>query len=535
MTKKFNLIRLLTTIVFLFIVLFENSFALEMVESEYIVRIFDNSSIGSLGLDSKVQDANSKNKRFIDILEDAGIEVIDSFIEDQSPYSIQSMSKDGSFSETIASEIGFVFLVKSNSLDELTQSLSLNGISPDIVEPNYTVMATSTDRAVLSQTSSINPKQQKNYELINLAKAWNITTGSNDVSIAVLDTGVDFNHMGLSSFIDTDLGRNFTDKGSPRDFFDREGHGTHVAGIISSSGTTSGVMKKSSIIPLKVLDENGNGNTFDLEKAILYSIEIDVDIINMSLGGPNRSSSLERTIQLASDSGIIMVASSGNDGKGDLYYPAKFDPVISVGSVDSSGRKSDFSNYGYELDIMAPGQDIYSTLPRNRYGFESGTSSSAPHVAGIIGLARSINPHISTEDIRSIFMENSSFTKEYGFGVIDAESFLQSLSYTRMGLEDANLFGSETISDLNKNWTISFNLDLDSSTLNDENIYIIDSKNRVLPSQIVSKEKSIVLKPLRPYRDFEDYRIYISKDVRSLSGSPLKYNFRFDFTVREAI
>lgn len=534
MTKKSTSLALLLLVLLSFIGKAENGFAIASIDREYIVRIFDSSDIASLNLGSRGQDAQSKNNHFLKQLEDAGIRVKDSFISESSCPEIYSLDRRDDFSETIASEIGFVFLVTSTSRDDLERALSSKGLYPDVIEPNYRIESSSLEESVSISGQSFHRNQRSAYSLINLVNAWNISTGSNSVKVAILDSGIDPEHVGLAGFIDGSLGRNFTDKGSPNDYFDSEGHGTHVAGVISSSGTTSGIMKQSTIVPLKVLDEFGKGNTFDLEKALLYSIELDVDIVNMSLGGPNKSSSLERTIQLAHDRGIIMVASAGNDGKGELYYPARFDPVISVGSVNSSGRRSFFSNYGQGLDIMAPGENIYSTLPRNRYGFKSGTSSSAPHVSGIIGLAKSLSPNLSSEDVRSMLRRDSNFTEEYGFGIIDAHDFLENLIYRGTRLDSTSVFDSRTTFDNLKSWTISFNMDLDETSVDSDHIYILSEEDHILPTTLSVEDGSVLVTPTKPYSYGETYSLYLSKDIASTSGHSLLNNWQFDFMVERS-
>ncbi len=256
---------------------------------------------------------------------------------------------------------------------------------------------------------------QWNYPQIRLPQAWNSVTGSADVRVAVLDTGVNSSHPDLHGRVDESDGYNVVAENS--DYFDDIGHGTHVAGIIAAATDNNqgvaGVLWNSSIIPVKVM-ENGSGTWSNIADGIYYAsglqdpeISQPVDIINLSLGGPNKSQAVKDAVQAAREEGVILVASAGNSGDEGLLYPAKFEGVISVGAVDynypEEPNLADYSNYSPDLDILAPGGDktvdssnrgkndgILSTFSDDidSYGYEfmEGTSMSAPHISGVIGL-----------------------------------------------------------------------------------------------------------------------------------------------------
>jgi len=223
------------------------------------------------------------------------------------------------------------------------------------------------------------------YGLINIRapQGWQISTGLQWVTIAIVDSGVDVSHSDLIGkvlpgfdFIEGDP--------IPQDEF---GHGTHISGIAAASTNNgngvSGVSWGAQILPVRVLDATGNGSYAALAAGIIWAADHGAQIINLSLGGISPNTTLERAVNYAVARGALMVAASGNDGSGSLRYPANYAPVLSVGSVNSINQRSAFSNYGSGLDVVAPGEDIYSTNPGGGYGYRSGTSMSAPYVSGL--------------------------------------------------------------------------------------------------------------------------------------------------------
>lgn len=248
-------------------------------------------------------------------------------------------------------------------------------------------------------------------------------SNENDIKVAILDTGIDKSHEDL--FVSG--GVSFVEGVS--DYSDDNGHGTHIAGIISGLNNTFGVVGVAPTIHLysiKVLDQYGNGNYSDVIAGIEWAISNNIDIINMSLGGKRRSKSLQRILDKAYERGIVLVASAGNNGyerKGSISYPAKYDTVIAVGAIDKQNKRASFSSVGKELELTAPGVDILSTMPNGTYGLNSGTSMAAPHVSGVAAILLQKDKTYTNENIRYIL--NSSAIKlgsqfEYGNGLVDA-------------------------------------------------------------------------------------------------------------------
>lgn len=301
----------------------------------------------------------------------------------------------------------------------LENKLEAMGYDVKYIEPNYLYKASAIETA-----ATIPSNQQWHYNMIKVPGAWETTVGSRNVMVAVLDTGVDPNHINLKNNVNASLGRNFT-SGSTTDTMDRQSHGTHVAGTIAAYGSVSGVMQLATIVPVKVLGDDGYGSNYGIQEGIYYAANLGADVINMSLGGGAYSQAFNDACEYAVSKGTVIVAATGNDGRGTVSYPAKYSSVIAVGSVTSSRTRSYFSNYGTGLEVMAPGSNIYSTLPGNTYASYSGTSMATPHVAGVVGLMRAANPYISVQEVRSILTSTAQYagsSRYYGYGIVDAEA-----------------------------------------------------------------------------------------------------------------
>lgn len=217
---------------------------------------------------------------------------------------------------------------------------------------------------------------------------------------------------------------------------------THVCGIIAACNNEIGmigVAPKAHVIPIKVLDKNGNGNLKDVTAGVYAAIDLGADIITMSLGCPCPLPELHKAIQAAANKGIPCFVAAGNAGlTKDVFYPGAYEETIAIGSIDSTFSRSNFSNTGLNLDFMAPGQDILSTVPDNWYAIMSGTSMAGPWVAGLAALllaaCRKYHgpdcPHLKTvEGYRNKFrlhtypITGDNAGKEFfqGFGIIDVK------------------------------------------------------------------------------------------------------------------
>lgn len=233
---------------------------------------------------------------------------------------------------------------------------------------------------------------------INAPRAWTSGTSS-PVIVAVIDTGIDYNHRDLKNNVWTSIrgthGYNaLTDTENP---LDDNGHGTHCAGTIAAVANNdfgvAGVTWDVKVMGLKFLDADGSGDDFDAIKCIDYAIENNAKVLSNSWGGPTEVPEMEEAIARAQSHGALFIAAASNEHKNNdgprPSYPSSYDNrnIIAVMSVDPNGAMSSFSNYGARsVDLAAPGRDIRSTLPGNGFGKLSGTSMATPHVAGAAAL-----------------------------------------------------------------------------------------------------------------------------------------------------
>lgn len=248
---------------------------------------------------------------------------------------------------------------------------------------------------VIKEIDQVNNEVPKGVELIQAPEIWGETTGK-ETKVAVLDTGCDTDHPDLLDRIIG--GKNFTDddNGDPKIVNDYAGHGTHVSGTIAASKNdfgVTGVAPGANLLIVKVLNKDGAGQYEWIIKGIHYAIEQKVDVISMSLGGPNDHPDLHDAIKKAVSNNIPVVCAAGNEGDGDdatneLAYPGSYNEVISVGAIDFQRRSSEFSNSNNEVDLVTPGENILSTYKDGKYATLSGTSMSAPHVSGALALIK---------------------------------------------------------------------------------------------------------------------------------------------------
>jgi thermitase len=226
---------------------------------------------------------------------------------------------------------------------------------------------------------------QWNMQKVGAPGAWDVTTGSPNVTIAILDTGVDLDHPDLAGKIVDN--RNFTTSNTTDDIY---GHGTHVAGIaaaITNNGLgVAGLGYASSIMNIKVLGDDGMGYWSWIAQGIIWAADNDAQIINLSLGGSDGSSTLEDAINYAWSKGVVVVAAAGNNGNTVPVYPAYYANCIAVAATDASDARPLWSNYGDWVDVAAPGYRILSTSKNDNYVYMSGTSMATPHVAGLAAL-----------------------------------------------------------------------------------------------------------------------------------------------------
>jgi subtilisin family serine protease len=407
----------------------------EYQEGQLVVSLHQQSNLGTQSVDNLVTSQVKDDKESID---QDGFRVVDSIFDFNGSGEVNTLSTE--LKTEVVKTMGFVYVVEydlndykshSEAKSALEDKLAQAGKKVKYIEPNFTYKAIGAERipeiptddkvsVQQDMTAQMNNQQSWHYEMINAPKTWeNGTTGSDAVRVAILDTGIDYDHESLAEFVNTDLGKSFVSN----TFNDGNGHGTHVAGTIASTGSVSGVMQEADLIPVKVLSDEGSGSLSAIQKGILYAADQGADVVNMSIGGGGYSQAMADACQTAVNRGTVVIAASGNESNSSVSYPSRYDSVISVGAVDSNKQKANFSNYGSELDVVAPGVNIYSTYYGNRYNKLSGTSMASPHVAGVAGLMRSANRDISVNEVRSALIntaEDAGNSNYYGAGIVDA-------------------------------------------------------------------------------------------------------------------
>jgi thermitase len=330
----------------------------------------------------------------------------------------------------------------SNQAKSLSHSQEL-----EYIEPNYIYSITSVD--VINDAEYEEQWGLKNTGKnsggwfsrgvegmdIKAEKAWTITKGSKDIKIAVIDTGVDYNHEDLKAnimvnelelngtagvdddgngYIDDTYGYDFAN--NDNDPMDGHGHGTHCAGVIGALHNSigiRGVMADVQILPIQFLTKTGRGTLEGAIKAIDYAISRGVHIMSNSWGGTGASIALTEAVERAESAGILFIAAAGNSRSDNDTRPTmpaniKTESIISVGAMDGKGKRASFSNYGKEtVHVFAPGNKIYSTVQNNGYKDMSGTSMACPMVAGVAGLILSSEPNLTPVEVKQRLMSTA--------------------------------------------------------------------------------------------------------------------------------
>ena len=387
----------------------------------------------------------------------------------------------------------YILKINSNKpLEELIELYKKTGLF-EYVEPNFAgnghgIQTTPNDNYFNRQWSHYN---DGTFSLSNSTVdadidtdlAWDITQGEPNLIVAILDSGAKLDHPEFSGriWLNTDENQNGTDSDSnnyiddingwdfvnnDNDPTDDHGHGTNVTGIALASGNNTtgyaGVNWNSKIMICKILDNNNNGYYSWWAEAIYYAVDNGASVINMSVGGNGSSTLLENAINYAYDNNVSVVVSTGNQNS-VIQYPAKYTNAFAIGSTNSDDSRSvpffwsstSGSNYGPELDFVAPGNYMYGLSYSSNTNYNSywgGTSQAAPHVAGLISLLLSVNSDLTVNEIRTILEETSEdevgdwqdttgWDQYYGYGRINAFQALthETLSITPFENTDKEL------------------------------------------------------------------------------------------------
>lgn len=285
----------------------------------------------------------------------------------------------------------------ASNLEEIAEEYKQNVAEIDFIEPDYEVTINESDTASDSELMSILEEPQ--------------TANTAGLTVAVIDTGADILHPVLrdhrwakdkevrnnnkdddqNGLIDDKYGWDFINN-NQRVYVDNSGHGTHVSGIIANA------VPSTKIMPIKVIEEK-KGNLSNVIRGIKYAVDNDADIINFSIGTTEESKSLKTAINYGLKNGVTMIAAAGNSGDSTPYYPAAYDKVIAVGATNSNGEKLSKSNYGKWVNIYAPGQNILSSSPGNKYEYKSGTSQAAAVVTAEVTKIKNEQTYITNASL----------------------------------------------------------------------------------------------------------------------------------------
>lgn len=271
---------------------------------------------------------------------------------------------------------------------------------------------------------------------VRAPEAWDVTLGSTAAKVAVLDTGLRKTH---EEFVGGRVLQGRDVANGDNDPTDDHGHGTHVTGIaLANTGNRRGIagLSQSTILPVKVLDENGGGTFSDVATGIRWAADQGAHAISMSLGTATNSATVRRAVEYAWSKGALLVAAAGNDGAcgGCVLYPARYKEVIAVACTDANDARCWFSSQGPEVELAAPGYQILSTAHAGdaAYLTKSGTSMSTPHVSGVAALAKTLRPGLDNQQLRLRLRDaardlgSPGMDASFGYGLADAAAALSS-------------------------------------------------------------------------------------------------------------
>lgn len=328
---------------------------------------------------------------------------------------------------------------------------------------------------------------QSHLKMIHAEEAWEIADSNQDLIIAIVDTGVDLNHPDLMANLVP--GVNLVSPGTPP--MDDNGHGTGVAGVVAAAGNNetgvTGLLWKANIMPIKALESDGNGDEDKLGEGIRYAVDNGAKIVVLSLGLNKPSPYMQSVVRYAEDRGVLLVAASGNEGN-SVKYPAAYPTVLAVGGAANQQQADTRSNFGPELDVMAP-WTVYTTKMGGSYGYQEGTSMAAPQVAAVSALIWSQHPELKPYQVRNVIRQSArredgeGWDPAAGYGMLRAD--LAVTSEYRENLYDSNSSANDA-----KPLSVTQQVSAVVSE-QEENWFIVDSPYDGMVSIIVEADQSI--------------------------------------------
>jgi thermitase len=272
--------------------------------------------------------------------------------------------------------------------------------------------------------------QRAAHDKVRLRQAWDMTRGRSNIVIAILDSGTDSKHPEFAGRLVEDIDFANGDTSS----YDDRGHGTMSAGVAAARGGngigTAGACWGCRIMSVKVLNRNGTGYGSWVTKGIIWAADHGADVISMSFGGFDPTSSMASALRYARAKGAVLVASAGNEGNTKPFYPAAYPGVLSVAASDPADRPYSWSNRGPWVDLTAPGC-LWTTHRYSKYGTFCGTSASAPLVAGIVGLVRSRNPKATVAEVERAILRTATPMSYVGAGRVNAAAAVTAITPVR--------------------------------------------------------------------------------------------------------
>jgi subtilisin family serine protease len=379
---------------------------------------------------------------------------------------------------TLKGNFSLVSVPKETDLTSVAENLLKNNFV-EFVEPNYKVERNFTP-------SDPYYKNQWYLKKIQTPKAWDQTKGASNITVAVIDGGVQTNHPDLSGKIVNPY--NMVTGGTK---LPADEHGTHVAGIIAATINKTGVAgiaPNVKIMPINVFDGE-YADTYDIIDAIYYAADKKTDVINLSLGSFSYSYAMDYAASYAKSKGTVLIAAAGNEDTSLETYPAALDAVIGISATDKNDKITSFSNYGNYIDFAAPGQDIYSTVAGSSYRYMDGTSMAAPVVSGVTALVLSKNPMLTPSQVEDILRKSSvdlgrkGWDYLYGYGRIDAYKALQNTPAPA-----SNLTASASNFIMKGTNKVTFSLNVQANTV--FSLYIQNSKGSTVRKLVSDKKWS---------------------------------------------
>lgn len=378
---------------------------------------------------------------------------------------------DLEFNSIVGEKSGVTIAVNVDNLEAALSEIRKHP-AVEFAEPQYRYRIPPASRGALSEPVSPSERgaafpndplyeKQWNLKAIDLESAWKRSTGKG-VIVAVIDTGIAYETKGDFVQVKDLAGASFAegydfvnDNGTPHD---DHGHGTHVAGTIAqvtnNGEGVAGIAYEATLMPIKVLDSFGFGNSADIADAIRWAADHDADVINMSLGGGGHSSVMASAIDYARKKGVTVICAAGNGGTGRVEFPAAYPGSVAVSAVGPDGNLAFYSSYGKELDLAAPGGNLQlgpesgilqntispTDIRESVYEFYQGTSMATPHVAGVAALLYAVGAKGPDEVEKALFEGakkvegQDAWNEKFGHGVLNAHASLNALGKGPLGI-----------------------------------------------------------------------------------------------------